>query len=445
MIQVFTKGGFYIQYQLPDFIGQTSFASKNWKPYHICFSKKREKKRSQQISARLNKILSDIKKGIQKQITDFLGFLDKIKDRVSKYIPRLKTAFCKRYEGYKITETEKIAYECYPDYKGDIRHLYLFYDWNKVDEIEKKYADRIGDYPLRTILKTQIFMCKRRIRTYSDLIEELRENPELAKVCGLNPNSIPDRKVFSRVADRTGIETFRQIAIDMTKECLSLGLIKGRMVGVDGSLIKSNSSAHKNEETEEYTDKSAGLYVRGNYIKGIGHLIYKLADIEYGLPMLVQRHKGSANENPLLIDIIEDFYEVYGFYPEIMSIDKGMDSEKNNEFCKDKGIGAYIQARNFGNKKLIKTEKGKTFRPDYVEISDPRVLERIANRRSECEREFSRDKWGYRRDRMPNRGDKEAELFMLITMITTLLTAITAFCVGRADLIRSTSAFKRLH
>ena len=73
-----------------------------------------------------------------------------------------------------------------------------------------------------------------------------------------------------------------------------------------------------------------------------------------------------------------------------------------------------IQARDFGNKELIKNEKGKTFNPDYVGITDPRVLEIIANRRSECEREFSRDKWGYRRDRMPNRGDKEAELFMLI-------------------------------
>ncbi|MDW7727451.1 MAG: hypothetical protein SCH70_10160 [Candidatus Methanoperedens sp.] len=80
-----------------------------------------------------------------------------------------------------------------------------------------------------------------------------------------------------------------------------------------------------------------------------------------------------------------------------------------------------------------------------MEITDQRVLERIANRRTECEKGFSRDKWGYRRDRMPNRGDKEAELFMLVTMITTLLTAITAFWVGRADLVRSTSAFKRMH
>lgn len=46
--------------------------------------------------------------------------------------------------------------------------------------------------------------------------------------------------------------------------------MKGRMIGIDGSLIKSTTSAHKNKETEEYTDKYAGLYVRGNYLKGVG-------------------------------------------------------------------------------------------------------------------------------------------------------------------------------
>lgn len=444
MIQVFTKDGYYIQYQLSDFTGQISFASKNWRPYHICFAKNR-RNHAKQVTTGFEKILNDIKKGIQKQITDFLGLLDNIKERVNKYVPRLKTAFCKRYEGDKITETEKISYMHYPDYKGNICHLFLFYDWNKVDEIEKEFADNIGDNTLRKILKTQIFMCKRRIRTYTDLIEELNENPKLAEVCELNSKCIPSRKVFSRAMDRIGMESFRKVAIHMAKECISLGLMKGSMVGIDGSLIKSNTSVHKNKETDEYTDKYAGLYVRGNYIKGIGHLVYKLVDLEYGLPMLIQRYKGSANENPLMIDIIENFHDVYGFYPNILSVDKGMDSEKNNEFCKDKEIGAYIQARDFGNRELIKTEKGKTFRPDYVGVSDPRVLERIANRRSECEREFSRDKWGYRRDRMPNRGDKEAELFMLITLITTLLTAITAFCVGRSDLIRSTNAFKRLY
>jgi hypothetical protein len=45
---------------------------------------------------------------------------------------------------------------------------------------------------------------------------------------------------------------------------------------------------------------------------------------------------------------------------------------------------------------------------------------------------------------MSNRGAIEAELYMLITGITTHLTAITAYHVGRTDLMRSPTAFRRI-
>ena len=57
-------------------------------------------------TSEINQNLSEIKKGNQKQISDYPGLLDKIKDIVSKYIPRLKTAFCKKYERDKITERD---------------------------------------------------------------------------------------------------------------------------------------------------------------------------------------------------------------------------------------------------------------------------------------------------------------------------------------------------
>jgi len=103
------------------------------------------------------------------------------------------------------------------------------------------------------------------------------ENEKLAKVCGFAPNNIPTRIIISRAADKFGIEVFREITADMVKKCISLGLMKGRMVGVDGTLIKSNTSSHKNKETKQYTDGDAGLYVHGNYIKGIGFFSIQVA------------------------------------------------------------------------------------------------------------------------------------------------------------------------
>jgi hypothetical protein len=444
MILVFLEDLYYIQTQISDFDTISPSMIKYCKPSDIWFTKKRRKGVKIRLVARLNRIFNEIKKGIQKVLLDFQNILGKIKERVHQYIPNLKTPICRMIDGGELSEIEKTAYSKYSTYKGNLHHLFLFYNWNIVNEIEEKYSIQTRDYNLISILKAHIIMCKRRIRTYTDLIEEFHENERLADVCGFVPNKIPTRTIISRAADKFGIEIFREITIDIVKNCMSLGLMKGRFVGVDGTLIKSNTNPHKNKETKDYTDIEAGLYVHGNYIKGIGFLSFKLTDIEFGLPMLVLCYKGSANENPLLREIFTQFFETYGFYPSMLSADKGMDSSTNNDFCKEFGISAYIQTRNFGNKELIKTEKGKTFHPNYVEITDPRVLERIANRRTESERQFSNDKWGYRRDRMSNRGGNEAELYMLVTMITTLLTAITAFYVGRPDLIRSSSAFKWL-
>jgi hypothetical protein len=444
MILVFLENLYYIQTQISDFDTMSPSMIKYCKPSDIWFVKKSRKGIKIRLVARLNRIFNEIKKGIQKVFSDFQNLLGKIKERVHQYIPNLKTPICRMIDCGELSEIEKTAYSKYSTYKGNLRHLFLFYNWNKVNEIEEKYSIQTRDYNLISVLKAHIIMCKRRIRTYTDLIEEFHENERLAEVCGFSPNKIPTRTIISRAADKFGIEVFREVTIDLVKKCMSLGLMKGRFVGVDGTLIKSNTSPHKNKETKDYTDTEAGLYVHGNYIKGIGFLSFKLTDIEFGLPMLVLCYKGSANENPLLRELLTQFYETYGFYPSMLSADKGMDSSDNNDFCKEFEISAYIQTRNFGNKELIKTEKGKTFHPDYVEITDPRVLERIANRRTESERQFSNDKWGYKRDRMSNRGGNEAELYMLVTMITTLLTAITAFCVGRSDLIRSSSAFKWL-
>ncbi|HJH30707.1 MAG TPA: transposase [Methanosarcinaceae archaeon] len=263
----------------------------------------------------MNKIFHNVKTGIQKKLSDFQNLLDKIKDRVHQYIPNLKTPVCKLIDAGELSEIENVAYSNFPGYKGDLHHLFLFYNWDVVNKIEEKYGIQTQDYNLVSVLKAHIFMCKRRIRTYTDLIEQLHENERFAEVCGFASNRILTRTIISRAADKFGIEVFREITTDMVKKCISLGLMKGRMVGVDGTLIKSNTSPYKNKETKQYTDTDAGLYVHGNYIKGIGFLAFKLTDIEYGLPMLVQCYKGSANENPLLRDILTDFYETYGFNP----------------------------------------------------------------------------------------------------------------------------------
>jgi hypothetical protein len=237
MIQVFIEGGYYIQTQISDFDTIAPSAINNCNPSDIWFAKKRRKGIKTRIVSWLKKIFHDIKIGIQKKLSDFQNLPGKIIDRVHHYIPNLKTPICRMTDGDELSEIEKILYSNYSNYKGDLRHLFLFYDWNIVNEIERKYCIDTRDYNLISVLKSHILMCKRRTITYTDLIEQLQENEKLAEVCGFAPNKIPTRTIISRATDKFGIEVFREITISMVNKCISLGLMKGRLVGVDGTLI----------------------------------------------------------------------------------------------------------------------------------------------------------------------------------------------------------------
>ena len=130
MIKVFLEDGYYIQTQISDFDTISPSAIHNCKSFDIWFAKKKRKGIKTRIVLRLNKIFQDIKKGIQRKLSDFQNLSGKIRGRVHQYIPNLKTPICKLTDGCELSKIEKFLYSNYSNYKGDLRHLFLFYDWN---------------------------------------------------------------------------------------------------------------------------------------------------------------------------------------------------------------------------------------------------------------------------------------------------------------------------
>ena len=421
MILIVMKEKFYIQAQINDFLGRFLLHIKRMRSISKKFSK---------ALRRLERMKQAIKAGVQKLIEHFYP-----KERPHRYVPRLKTPRCRSYKGGKLTATEKTAYQNIPSYRGSLRHLFLFYPWERLDRFEKEGVE----FPLISRMKALIMMCKKQIFTYSRLIEELEEKPGLLEVCGLH--AVPDRKVISRTVDVYGVEPFRFLFYDLARICMSYGIMRGRFMGFDGTLLKSNCSSFKRNGS--YTDPGAGLYIRERYIKGVGRLVIEGMDLEYGQPMLINTYYGSSSENPLFRQVMDDFRSIYGFYPKMVDQDRGSDSEANREFCRANNIEGFLQARDFGKGDVIYTPKGKCYRKEMLQEYSLDFLEKVANRRSGSERGNSRDMWGYGRRRMSNRGDAEAESYALITGSTTLSTALTAFKVGRPDLIRSPTAFSK--
>ena len=153
----------------------------------------------------------------------------------------------------------------------------------------------------------------------------------------------------------------------------------------------------------------------------------------------------SKNDNTIFQDTIKQCTESTATRPLLLIADAGPDSHPSNEVVIEKGIIPIIAARANSVGNILKTEKGNHFRAKYIPRIYHRLIGKLYNLRTTVERKISNDVVGYNRSKTLTRGKEWAKIYVSISNIATLLTALTAFKVGRHDLIRAPSAFRRLN
>lgn len=93
----------------------------------------------------------------------------------------------------------------------------------------------------------------------------------------------------------------------------------------------------------------------------------------------------------------------------------------------------------------MKTEKDNRFRAQYIPIIYHKLIGKLYNLRTTVERKNSNEFVGYNISKTLTRGSEWAKTYVTISNAAALLTALTAFKVGRHDLIRAPGAFRRLN
>ena len=361
------------------------------------------------------------------------------------YAPRRKRPRCLPEPSPRIPSIRRKAYTSYPTYLGSDQDLFTFYyleRWDHHPDVAGAYRDPgLVRYPFSSLLKAQIMMCKRRIPTYSQLHHELSHDQELRELCGLRDT--PSRKILSRGVDLFDTRIYTEIYRDLGQTCLGLGLAKDRIVGIDGTLVESGISPRRSRE--EYHRVGADIYTRGGVVKGVGHLLLDVVDLELGQPLYSHLEMGSRHEGPLGLAVMDGYRDWYGHYPDAAVVDKAYDSEELIQGLLERGVEPYPQARDYGQDGLIRLGKHWNLRTRYLSGVQlhPGFLTRIISLRTESERNFSRKKAGYGRRRMTNQGQREAVFYTAVTSITSLLTAISAYHCSRPDLVCSPAAFSR--
>jgi hypothetical protein len=310
------------------------------------------------------------------------------------------------------------------------------------------YAPQLETSSFNNVFKLEIARCKLGYSNLESFIRDYNQNQALRK----------ELKIKS--GEKIALSSYRRnlkmiypyldrFAETLKQECRNLKLIGDKIWIWDRRFFECNCSGLKKKETGLLSDPDAGHYVKkaGKYsiLSGTGYTDTCIVDSLFGIPIYWDAVSASKNDNTIFQDTVKQYTKSTAIKPLFLIADAGPDSHPSNEAVIEKGIIPIIAARANSVGNILKTEKGNHFRAQYIPRIYYRLIGKLYNLRTTVERKNSNDVVGYNRSKTLTRGSEWAKIYVSISNIAALLTALTAFKVGRHDLIRAPSAFRRLN
>jgi hypothetical protein len=309
------------------------------------------------------------------------------------------------------------------------------------------YTPQLETSAFNNILKLEIGRCKLGYSNFESFIRDYNQNQALR-----NELKIKSEEKISLSSYRRNIKMIYpyldKFAETLIQECRELRIINDKIWIWDRRFFECNCSGIKKKETGMLSDPDAGHYVKktGKYsvLSGTGYTDTCIVDSLFGLPVYWNAVNASKNDNTIFQETVNQCIKSTAKKPLFLIADAGPDSHPSNEVVIQKGIVPIIAARANSIGNILKTEKGTHFRAQYIPRVFHKLLGKLYNIRTTVERKNSNEVVGYHRSKTPTRGSEWAKNYVSISNAVALLTALTAFKVGRHDLIRSPGAFRRL-
>jgi hypothetical protein len=339
--------------------------------------------------------------------------------------------------------------EKFKGYLGNIFALNPSIDayFNNV-QVSIDYTPQLETSAFNNIFKLEIARCKLGYSNFESFIREYNQNQALREELKIKNGEKITLSSYRRNLKKIYpyLDKFAEI---LKQECRNLKLISDKVWIWDRRFFECNCSGLKKKETGLLSDPDAGHYVKksGKYsvLSGTGYTDTCIVDSLFGLPIYWDAVSANKNDNTIFQETINQCIKSTAIKPLFLIADAGPDSHPSNEVVIEKGIIPIIAARANSVGNILKTEKGNHFRAQYIPRIYYRLLGKLYNLRTIVERKNSNEVVGYHRSKTLTRGSEWAKIYVSIGNITALLTALTAFKVGRHDLIRAPGAFRRLN
>jgi len=389
----------------------------------------------------------------QKMLSDFFGEgLTILKKKVClPYKINLPVVESKDYMENVLPKNQIVAFKNYKSFHGYLGDLFALNPSldNFFIELQASmdYHPQNESLNFNNIFKLEIARCKMGYSNFESFIREFNQNKALRKELKLENSDLITLSSYRRNLKYI-YPYLMEYAQLLIQECRNLNLIGDKIWIWDRRFFECSCSGLKNKKTGMFSDPDAGHYVKktGKYsvLSGTGYTDTCVVDNWWGLPVYWDAVNASKNDNTIFQETILQCMKSETHKPLFMVADAGPDSHTSNQVVIDHGVVPVIAARANSVGLILKTETGTHFRGIYIPRAFHSLLGKIYDLRTTIERKNSYEVVGYNRSKMPARRIEWAKLFVSIGNITTLLTALTAFKVGRHDLIRAPTAFKRL-
>lgn len=249
------------------------------------------------------------------------------------------------------------------------------------EEVSQTYGARGNvSVPPPVILKLMLLLVLYNVRSERELMDTVPERLDWLWFLGYDlETDIPDHSVLSKARRRWGPEVFRGFFERIVLQCIQAGLVDGKKIFVDSSIVDADASKNsvidtrdlKDQLREQYkelearleerqeesnrerryttvnnryisgTDPDAGIVRRGGKAK-LCYQVHRAVDERHEVITATETTSGDVNEAHLLGTLLETHCNIAGQAASTVVADSKYGTVENYLLCHDKGVAAHM-------------------------------------------------------------------------------------------------------
>jgi len=350
---------------------------------------------------------------------------------------------------YGIRKIEYLLLKEYKTFTGFFEYLMYCNSFSYFDDLQLQLENKGVSFRERFLYDIIVYELARiqiGMDTYAGFMHAVRfMQPLFLKNILYDSNYFPDVNTVShimRAIPLTALEDFFHMLVE---EVLEYKIAKSRILIWDCQFTHSNSSDNFHREQKSYTDKDAGFCKHNGKNYGVGYkvsTIYAYCGTRL-VPVYCKLFPGNQDEYSVFRETFEYYFELGYEHPFIIMADGGPYSIEILRWLFNMGIVPLIKAR-----KNIKTQNVKKLGDHYYVNMDfipynwnEEEILKLLKVRAQIERCFSHNIVVYNARRANVRGIEMVSKHRFMILILDLLKILTAYKIGRPDLIGKTRSF----